>query len=108
MATLASVLNQKLPDNQAVDSYNLLPVFKGKEIGVRPSVVIQSGRGDKGLRMGNWKYIEPSNANKGIGELYNLENDISEAKNLIEKMPEKAQELKIALDKIVDENSSKY
>ena len=107
MATLASVVNNNLPDNQAVDSYNLLPVLMGNEVDVRPSVVIQSGRGDKGLRMGKWKYIEPSNANNGTGELYDLEKDISEGENLIGNLPEKAQELKIELDKIVDGKSSK-
>ena len=40
MAKLASVLNQYLPGNQAVDSYDLLPVFGGQEVGVRPSIVI--------------------------------------------------------------------
>tara|TARA_R110000764_G_scaffold90598_4_gene172996 strand:- start:1332 stop:1505 length:174 start_codon:yes stop_codon:yes gene_type:complete len=57
--------------------------------------------------MGNWKYIEPSNANKGTGELYNLENDIIETENLIVTMPANAQELKTDLDKNVDGGSSK-
>ncbi|MEZ4970224.1 MAG: arylsulfatase [Flavobacteriaceae bacterium] len=107
MATLASVLSIHLPDDQAVDSYDLLPVLRGNEVSVRPSVVIQSGRGDKGLRMGKWKYIAPSNANQGAGELYDLEEDASEEDNLIGKMPVRAQELKSALDKIVEGKSSK-
>ena len=42
------------------------------------------------LRRGDWKLIEfhPS----GIKELYNLENDIGERKNLYHEMPDKAAE----------------
>ena len=107
MATLAAVLDFNLKENEGVDSYNMLPVLKGGDEKIRNSVVIQSSRGAKGLRMGNWKYIEPNGANKGKGELYNLENDLSEANNLIDSLPKRAQELKMALATIVQGNSSK-
>ncbi|NNG10667.1 MAG: sulfatase-like hydrolase/transferase, partial [Arenibacter sp.] len=107
MATLAAVLDFNLKENEGVDSYNMLPVLKGGDEKIRNSVVIQSSRGAKGLRMGNWKYIEPNGANKGKGELYNLENDLSEANNLIDSLPNRAQELKMALATIVQGHSSK-
>ncbi|WP_158285096.1 sulfatase family protein [Arenibacter aquaticus] len=108
MATLAAVLDFDLKENEGIDSYNLLPVLKGDdEVAIRTSVVVQSGRGDKGLRMGKWKYIEPNGANMGKGELYNLENDLSEAHNLIDSLPRRAHELSGALAAIVQGNSSK-
>jgi len=107
MATLASVLNYDLLENEGVDSYNMLPVLKGLEGENRKSVVIQSGGGVKGLRMGDWKYIEPNNSNEGSGELYDLEKDIQESENLIDKLPSKVEEMKIELNNIVGGNSSK-
>lgn len=57
--------------------------------------------------MGKWKYIAPSKANNGMGELYNLEKDLSESKNLIGKLPSKEEELKTELNNIIDGKSSK-
>jgi arylsulfatase A len=107
IATLASVLKYDLLENEGVDSYNMLPVLKGLKGENRKSVVIQSGGGVKGLRMGLWKYIEPNNSNGGLGELYDLEKDIQESENLIDKLPSKVEEMKIELNNIVGGNSSK-
>ncbi len=107
LGTISSVIGFHLPHDAAIDSFDQFPNLKGEEKNIRESVVVQSSNNSMGLRKGNWKYIEPSNANNGTGELYNLKNDISESENLIGKMPEMAQELKNELDKIVDDKSLK-
>ena len=48
------------------------------------------------IRQGNWKLLEYFEDNHI--ELYNLQNDISEQKNLADKMPEKAEELRKRLE----------
>jgi len=48
------------------------------------------------IRMGDWKLIE--NFETNTFELYNLKNDISESKNLINEKPEIVAELKNKLN----------
>ena len=47
------------------------------------------------VKDGEWKYREMRN---GIKELFNLNQDPSERVNLINKEPEKAQEMKVLFD----------
>jgi len=52
----------------------------------------------KTLLLDNYKYIqEYSKESKGQEELYDIENDPRELKNLIDKMPEKAKEMRMKL-----------
>ncbi len=107
MATLASIIGYELPKDAAVDSNDFTSIFKGGKDKIRESVVVQSSRGQKGVRLDQWKYIEPSSGNNGKGELYNLANDLSESHNIIDSLPTKAEELAVLLDNIVKGNTIK-
>lgn len=86
-ATLASIVGYELPDDVAVDSFDMLPVLAGmqkEEESVRPHMLTQSFRGEFQLRQGNWKYL----AHKGSGgnrydrgalQKFALKDDVPEA-----------------------------
>ena len=79
-ATVASVVGYELPDDVAVDSYDMLPVMLGKrdeEAPVRPYMLTQSFRGEFQVRQGDWKYLDHmgsggNNYNKGPLQKYAL------------------------------------
>jgi arylsulfatase A-like enzyme len=59
LATIASVSGTNLKKNQALDSYDLLPVLKNsKKAKTRPFVIIQGGSGKEGMIVKDgWKLI---------------------------------------------------
>jgi arylsulfatase A-like enzyme len=117
-ATCADIVGYKIQDGEAVDSYSMLPIITGKsdEI-IREYTVHHSINGSFAIRKGNWKLIlcpdsggwsyptpQEYKANKmdlPAMQLYNLAADIGEKNNLINKYPEKAAELKVAIKKII-------
>lgn len=117
-ATIASVIGYELPDDAAVDSYDMLPVMLGmqsEDDPIREHMLTQSFRGEFQLRLGAWKYLDHAgsggnNYDQGMlrqfalsetapeapGQLYNLETDPGETKNLYfveTKQREKMREL---------------
>lgn len=112
MASLAALINGKLPKNAAPDSRNALPVWLGKSDESRPFVVEQSVDHTLSIHDGEWKYIEPSNGYKrawatGIEtgymrqpQLYNLKDDKGEQNNLTDKHSEQVFRLQEALRQI--------
>ena len=103
-ATLASIVGYDLPDEVAVDSFDLLPVMIGKQPeteSIRPYMLTQSFRGEYQLRQGQWKYLDhqgsggndyradalqayalPETAAEASGQLFDLDRDPGETKNL--------------------------
>jgi arylsulfatase A len=59
MATVAAVTEYDLPNDTAVDSYNLLPVFEEKDYAkpLREAIVHHSLHGVFAIRQGRWKLI---------------------------------------------------
>lgn len=108
MPTLAKIVAFELPEKAALDGYNLLPILKGKKKGERKSVVVQSSNNIFGLRMGKWKYIDAENheSEEATDELYDLSEDISESKNLIDSHPEVAKRMNETLKTIIDSTLS--
>ena len=121
MATVAALVGAELPDAAAEDSFNLLPVWRGEATGpVRPFVLQQAFAGARTLsiRRGAWKYLDhtdsggnryennpglkpyilPDSAPGAPGQLYNLESDPGETKNLYFEHPEVVRELKALLE----------
>lgn len=92
--TIADILEYKIEDNVAVDSFTNLPLFNGEDIDVRTSVVHQSYDGSLSLRKGKWKLemcsgpggweIKTKIEGSPEFQLYNLENDIGEEFNVID------------------------
>ena len=94
----------------------MLPVFKGAATSGRDTLVSHSIGGFFAIRKGNWKLClsagsggwsaprEAEAKKKGLPkmQLFNLETDRSERTNLVEKNPEKVQELIALLKTQVD------
>jgi len=121
MATVAAVAGADLPRNAAEDSFNLLPALLGKDDGpIRPYLLQQAGRQNAlSIRRGNWKYLDhkgsggnryegdpdlqpfilPDAAPDAAGQLYDLDVDPGETKNLYCERPEIVKELKALLDR---------
>jgi len=103
-ATLASVVGYELPDDVAVDSYDMLPALLGiqnEAAPIRPYMLTQSFRGEFQLRQGAWKYLDhagsggndysrgllkeyalPETAPSAPGQLFFLAEDPGETTNL--------------------------
>lgn len=122
-ATLASAVGYELKDEDARDSYDMLPVMLGLQADdspVRPYMLTQSFRGEFQIRQGDWKYLDhkgsggndydrdgilqayrlPELAPDAPGQLYDLKADPGETTNLYFKESEKRKELQGLLGKL--------
>ncbi|MDX1283874.1 MAG: arylsulfatase [Draconibacterium sp.] len=109
-ATLADLLDHDMSLNEAHDSYSFLPVLKGDNYStpLREATVLHSLNGHFSIRKGKWKYID-ARGHGGFEEikeevpeddvqLYNLETDKAETKNVYEEYPDVVLELKTLLE----------
>ena len=121
-ATLASLVGYALPDDAAVDSYDMLPAMLGRQDeneSIRPHMLTQSFRGEFQIRQGEWKYLNHqgsggNNYQRGNlvqyaladslpdapGQLYNLKKDPGETVNLFQKEATKRKELQTLLKQL--------
>lgn len=97
VATLAAVVDVSLNENQAKDSWNLLPALVGQSFEGRELMMQQAGsKNELMMREGDWKIIIKSNnkvTKKELVALYNLKTDPTEKRNLLKvhKHQERAQ-----------------
>jgi arylsulfatase A-like enzyme len=121
MATVAAIIGADLPTDAAEDSFNLLPALLGKDGGpIRPYLLQQAFGGPRTLsiRRGHWKYLDhtgsggnryddnpqlksfrlPDTAPGAPGQLYHLEADPGETRNLYFEQPQIVKELKTLLE----------
>lgn len=111
-ATLAGLLGQELPENNAEDSENLWPAFIGQDHeSIRDYTIHHSLDGYFSIRKGKWKYtphlgsggfsdpksIKPEKG-EAPGTLYNMEIDVKEENNLYSDYPEVVAELSELLE----------
>lgn len=119
MATFAAVTGYRLADNEGEDSYNLYPLLvetEEKEV-IREATVHHSINGSFTIRQGKWKLLL-SNTSGGWSEprqaaldtppyqLYNLEDDIAETKNVYKEFPEVVEKLRALLTQYIEEGRS--
>ncbi len=118
-ATLASVVGFDLPDDQARDSFDMLPAMLGTQPegeSIRPHLLTQSFRGEFQIRQGRWKYLDhqgsggnnyergkmqafvlPETEPDAAGQLYDLAQDPGETTNLFFRAESKRKELQALL-----------
>lgn len=109
-ATFADVIGTKneIPDEAAEDSFSFYPQLKGEAGPERPFTIHHDIGGRFAIRKGPWKLIlsakggggwggvpgtPPINTPAKVVQLYNLEEDPGETKNLEETHPDKIEEL---------------
>ncbi len=114
-ATFAKVVNQPLPKDGAEDSLSFLSAMQGAddETG-RTSVVNHSNHGEFAYRDGPWKIVfrnagvlQQSRGKDRIVELYNLADDIAEAKDLAQEEPEVVAQMTRALEQLIAAGTSR-
>lgn len=128
MATLAALLDVKLPADAGADSVNVLPALLGekRKRPLREATVHHSGQGKFAIRKGNWVLIfaptgddnrkqgEPDwfrmdrgyRAHTEAGELFDLLTDPTQKDNLYAAKPETVKELSALMERYVTEGRS--
>lgn len=119
-ATIAALLGISMPEPSkgAGDSFNVLPAWLDTpfEGSLRPAVVLHSCDGVFAIRQGPLKWIEgvptdpqaPKSRQDSYKEqMYNLQEDPSESKNIISSNPEMAVEFKKLLQKYREQGYSR-
>jgi len=118
MATLAEITDFALPDNAGEDSFSLFPLMLGQGWSFpRAPVIHHSSQGMFSLREGKWKMVFGSGSGgrqKPIGKpfeepyfLFDLENDPSETKNVIDQFPKEAKHLTDKLNVLMNNGRSR-
>lgn len=119
-ATVADLIDVELKDDEALDSYSILPAMTQK-IGtsaIREATVYHSYRGMFAIQKGKWKLIEGKGSGgfwdkDGTasyypdGQLYNLSSDPKEENNLYNQYPEVVSELQSLLNQYREEGHSR-
>lgn len=116
-ATLAAVVGERVPDNAAPDSYNLLDVLTRGAPSPRTTIVHNTMPDAYAVRHGSWLLVEaPTGGVSQVpdwfdqqqgyarhdqpGELYDLSADLGQRQNLFGEAPGKAAELRSLLMQI--------
>lgn len=105
LASMAHLLNQKIPNGDAEDSQDHLDALLGKSKQGRANLIEQGSNDPTAIIKGDWKYIKPhpgvaymkdvgiESGNSPSPQLYNLKDDIGEKNNLANTYPDKVKEL---------------
>ena len=128
MATCAAILGYDLPHDAAEDSFNILSALLHKDNGtpIRPFTLHQTNRLALAIRKGSWKYLDHRGSGGNVynqerlqpfvlsesapdapGQLYNLDTDPGETKNLYFERPELVKELKALLEEAKESGRSR-
>ncbi len=115
-ATFAALVEAELPPDAAPDSFNLLPVWLGRqpeEQPIRGPLLLRSGNGMMSVRDGRWKLIEGLGSGgfspprrlrprpgQPAGQLYDLVSDPGETRNLWAERPEVVKRLRAELARL--------
>ena len=122
-ATFASIIGHPLVKKEAIDSYNLLPVFKGEKYQkpLRFATVQNTSPNKFALRQGDWVFIdggtgsakkeqssylehfklqEYGKEHKGL--LFNLKDDPRQSNNLYSQHPSKVKKMRSLLQSYLD------
>ncbi len=113
LATCAAIVATELPSTAGEDSFSLLPLLQGSDAPVRDHTINQAFSGLLSIRQDPWKLVFgpggggwSKERDEHAAQLYNLENDLGETKNLYTEHPEKVAELTALMQKLVTNGRS--
>ncbi|WP_225035241.1 sulfatase family protein [Winogradskyella sp. SM1960] len=120
MATCADIIGYDFKDNEAEDSFSMMPILTNEGDYLREATIHHDKYGVFAIRKGDWKLIVSPNSgimasgktkiHKGVTAeeiLYNLKTDVKEKNNVADQFPEKVKELKeILIQQIRDGRST--
>lgn len=121
MRTAATILDIKLPDGAAEDSVSMLPAFLGQDRGpLREATVHHSINGSFSIRQGKWKLAlcpgsggwssprpgQQDTSHLPLIQLYNLEDDVAETRNVQGEYPEVVAQLTRLMEKYASDGRS--
>ena len=100
LPTFANLAGAKIPDDRIIDGKNIWPIISGKKGARSPHDIYYYYKGNRleSARQGKWK-VRRSGKKSQTVELYDLENDITESKNLSQKNPELIETILKKMDK---------
>lgn len=133
MATFASLVGYELPEDKAVDSYNIMPVLEGDILSepLREATVFCGVSRKMAIRMGDWVFIDrfsgsfspkhisslPSykkyfnpveyDPEKNPGLLFNLREDPGQLNNVYDQYPDVVEKLKRTLERYQETGRSR-
>jgi arylsulfatase A-like enzyme len=120
LATCAGILKDTLPDDAGEDSFDMLPALMGRkgERPIREATVHHSIDGLFAIRQGPWKLVLGQGSGGWSsrdmeftpedppGQLYHMEKDVSETRNLYTERPDIVERLAALLEKYKQEGRS--
>jgi arylsulfatase A-like enzyme len=107
MATLAEIWEAKLPDAAGEDSFSLMTLLKGGDQPIRAHGVNTACNGVPSLRKGPWKLVlAPDEAAGTEVQLYNLETDLGEQKNVAAENPALVAEMRALMERLITDGRS--
>lgn len=122
VATCAEIVDYNLPESAGEDSFSFFPVLKGEKPAepIHEAVIHHALDGMFAVRMGPWKMIlgtgsggfseprryEPENG-EPPGQLYNIEDDRRETKNLWSDRPDIVESFRSILTRYQEEGRSR-
>ena len=114
LASFAALVGQTVPPSAGPDSFNVLPALLGEKLDKPCRDHLLEHAGIVALRQGPWKFIPGVEAdgtkNKKKGgkpQLYNLADDIREAKNLADTQPERVKAMSVMLQQLREKGRSR-
>jgi len=121
LATCAAIVGAELPGDAGEDSYNILPALLGRKLDepIREAVIHHSASGMFAVRQGKWKLILGRGSGgfsspktytpkpgEPKGELYDMEGDYTESRNLWFEHPEIVERLTNLLERYKQQGHS--
>lgn len=107
-ATALDIAGIPLPNDRTIDGVSMLPAFEGKAVQRKIPLFwrthVSSPKDRVALRIGDWKLVGDETLTKF--QLYEIQKDWKEEKDLAETMPEKTEEMKNQLLKVWKEIES--
>ncbi|MCG8578584.1 MAG: arylsulfatase [Bacteroidales bacterium] len=113
-ATITDVIGSELLADEAEDSFSFLPALLGRAQAKRHSLIHHSGYGAFAIRKGPWKFIDTNTSggwsleekdvpdNSPGAQLYNLETDCGETRNVLDDYPDVLNDLRKELTGILE------